>query len=324
MHVELIESTSVAEPTCAALRRCADVCLRALEPDEPTPPHAYFTHRLRHPGTHRPHRFFVAWDARREDILGYAETAWWDGTYSYMVEVDLNVAPDARRAGIGRRLVDAVADAARAQGRTSLVGSVPYDGPGRDFARALGAKFGLDEYRSRLFLDEAQLDVAPVAGCSLVRFTRRCPDEYAESFARLREVMNTTPQGGDITWPDDRWDLPRWRRIEANLDEAHVRPFVVVARDDMTGALVAMTEVMVVDEWPEVGEQGDTGVLAAYRGRGLAEWVKADMVAWLRTQCPRLRLISTWNAVVNEPMLRVNERLGYRDRRRWVESQLTL
>jgi GNAT superfamily N-acetyltransferase len=234
------------------------------------------------------------------------------------------VRPDARRSGVGRHLVEAAAEAARAQGRTSLLGSAPYDGPGLVFAKAMGAKFGLDEYRSRLFLKEANTDASPVEGFSLVPFNSRCPDRYAASYARMLEVMNTAPQGGDIEWPDDVWDVARVRRIEEHHDEVHLRSYVMTARDDATDELVALTVAAVFDEWPEVGEQWDTAVHPDYRLRGLARWVKTEAARWMREDRPELVLLSTWNAAVNDTMLAVNVGLGYRDRERWIESEISL
>jgi GNAT superfamily N-acetyltransferase len=324
VNVELLEPSTVSDADAAALHECAVECSQAMRPDEPTQPLVYIAHRLRHPGTARPHRSFVAWDDARARILGYVETVWHDGSYTYMVETDLNVRPEARRSGIGTRLVEAVAEAARAQGRRSLLGSAPYLGPGIDFAKAMGAKFGLDEYRSRLFLKEANTDASPVEGFSLVRFTTRCPERYAASYTRMLEVMNTAPQGGDIEWPDDAWDVERLRRIEAHHDELHLRPYVMTARDDETGELVALAMAVVFDDWPEVGEQWDTAVHPDYRLRGLARWVKAEAAKWMRADRPELVLLSTWNAAVNDSMLAVNVGLGYRDRERWIEAELSL
>jgi GNAT superfamily N-acetyltransferase len=88
--------------------------------------------------------------------------------------------------------------------------------------------------------------------------------------------------------------------------------------------LVGYTEVAVFDAWREFGDQWDTGVLPAYRGRGIAKWVKTEMLAWLREVEPSLQLLTTWNAAVNDSMLAVNKLLGYGERKRWIEAEITI
>jgi GNAT superfamily N-acetyltransferase len=239
------------------------------------------------------------------------------------VQTYVEVHPESRRFGVGRALVQAVSDIVIADGRTSLLGSAPYVGVGIDFARAVGAKFGLDEIRSVYRFDGSDAGTpTPADGISIVSWDSQCPQQYLRSFAALRAVMNTAPQGGDVEYPDDVWDAERVRRIEANLREQNVRLYEVTARDDAADELIGYTEVALFDSWPEAGEQWDTGVLPDYRGRGIARWVKTEMLRRLRHDHPSLQLLSTWNAAVNDSMLAVNKRLGYGDRERWIEAEL--
>jgi hypothetical protein len=48
------------------------------------------------------------------------------------------------------------------------------------------------------------------------------------------------------------------------------------------------------------------------------------MLRRLRHDHPSLQLLSTWNAAVNDSMLAVNKRLGYGDRERWIEAELSV
>lgn len=54
----------------------------------------------------------------------------------------------------------------------------------------------------------------------------------------------------------------------------------------------------------------NTAVVERHRGHGLGIFIKARMNAWLRAQRPDQTGIVT--AVVNDAMLRVNEKLGFR------------
>jgi mycothiol synthase len=324
VYVELIEPSAVTDSDIAAWHECTVACSLELHPNEPVSPPAYLADLARNPGTHRPRRYFLSWDGSRSRVLGSGETHWHDGAESYRLQAYVEVHPDARRAGVGRALVQAIGDAAVAAGRTAMLGSAPYSTGGIDFARALGAKFGLDEIRSVYRFDTPPLPVTPVEGLSIVSWLGVCPEDHVESFAELRAVMNSAPQGGDVEYPEDRWDVDRVRRIEATLREQNVQIYEVTARDDATGQLIGYTEVALFDTWPEFGDQWDTGVLPDYRGRGVARWVKTTMLDRLRRERPDVQLLSTWNAAVNDSMLAVNKRLGYGERQTWIEAQLQL
>jgi GNAT superfamily N-acetyltransferase len=324
MKVEHLDAATATDSEVAAWHACVVASYAALWPDEPAPPLAYLTQRVRNPGTLRPYHVYVAWDDARERALGAVETWWWDGANGHRIFADLYVDPSVRRQGVGRALVDGLSDVARAAGRTALMGGARYDGGGVDFTKTLGAKFGLDEYRSRLFLPEATVVPFSVPGFSVVRWTERCPDRWIESYARLSEVMNTAPQGAEVRWNDEKFDADRIRGHEKDMRTKQLGEYVVCVADDDADELVALTQVQVADTWPEVGDQHNTGVIPAYRGRKLAKLVKTDMALWLRRELPELRLISTWNAVENVSMLAVNAAMGYGQRERWTEAEIII
>jgi mycothiol synthase len=325
VDVQLIDAATVTDRDIAAWHECAITCAREMHPQEPLQPIAFTADMARRPGTARPRRYLVAWDDDHTSVLGSAETHWHDGAESHRVQTYVEVIPSARRRGVGRALVDAVREVATADGRTSLLGSAPHVGAGIDFARAVGAKFGLDEIRSVYRFDRQPPPRAEaVDGFTLVTWEGECPEEHLESFARLRAVMNTAPQGGDVFYPHDEWDDPRVRRVESTLREQNIRLYVVTALDDTTKELVGYTEVALFTPWPAFGDQWDTGVLPAYRGRGIARWVKSEMILSLRAAHPDLEMVVTWNAAINDSMLAVNKRLGYGDRETWIEAELTI
>jgi GNAT superfamily N-acetyltransferase len=324
VNVELVDPATITDADIAAMQVCAATCWHELHPAEPVPPVAHVAQLARNPGTVRPMRWFLAWDDARSRVLGAAETHWLEGAESFRVHMYIEVSPDARRRGVGRALLDAVREHAQGEGRTALLGSAAYAGAGVDFARAVGAKFGLDEIRSVYWLHEETLPLSAVPGISIVKWRSACPEEYVQSFADVRGVMNTAPQGGDVEYPDDRWDTDRVRQIEQNLREQQLDLYEVAARDDETGELVGYTEVVLYPNWPGFGEQWDTGVLPEYRERGVAKWVKTSMLQWLRNERTELKLLTTWNAAVNDAMLAVNKGLGYGSRERWIEAEVAV
>jgi GNAT superfamily N-acetyltransferase len=324
MRIELVDPATVPDASVQAWQRCLAASLLVQNPDEPVPPVQSLAEMTRNPGTSRPQRLSLAWDDAGTRVLGGVTTWWMDGENGHVVWVDLQVDPAVRRCGIGRALVAHVVDLAGRDGRRVVAGSGSYDNGAVGFGRAVGAVACLDEYRSRLLLHDRELPpMQEVPGYSPVRWVAQCPDEYAESFTRLKAVMNTAPLG-EMDLNDETWDVPRLRSKERTLRGRGQSELIVAARDEQSGELVAYTQVILTDSWPEVGEQGETGVLAEHRGRGLARYVKGDMARWLQREQPSLRLLVTWNATVNAAMLAVNEAIGFRDRELWANLEVRL
>jgi hypothetical protein len=113
------------------------------------------------------------------------------------------------------------------------------------------------------------------------------------------------------------------RAFEAAMQARHQHRLVVAACCARTGNLVGVTCVDVHRDSAQAG-QGPTAVAAAHRGRGLALWLKSDLVCRLIETEPQVRWITTTNAVENRQIRRVNETLGFRVMAAVAEFQRTL
>ena len=56
-----------------------------------------------------------------------------------------------------------------------------------------------------------------------------------------------------------------------------------------------------------------TGVAPEHRCRGLATWLKAEMLARIRERYPQAKRVMTNNGTDNAPMLAINRALGFGD-----------
>ena len=156
-------------------------------------------------------------------------------------------------------------------------------------------------------------------GYSLVRWIGACPDDLVETFARLREAMDTAPKGElDLTI---EWSPESVRAAERSNVRSGRRNLVVCVRHDAAGELVALTDVVVPAGRPAVAHQEDTVVRPDHRNRGLGRWVKAEMLRWLAEKEPQLELIVTWNATENSAMRSINTELGFVPGDTWTEWQ---
>ena len=98
----------------------------------------------------------------------------------------------------------------------------------------------------------------------------------------------------------EQWFEDYWRHPEADLDAS-----VAVVAD---GRPVAFCYLRIVPSGRAVTDM--TGTLRDYRGRGFAQLAKRATLA--NAAARGLELVVTENDETNAPMLRVNEKLGYR------------
>ncbi len=101
--------------------------------------------------------------------------------------------------------------------------------------------------------------------------------------------------------------VTRWRRCTSG----GLKPYIVLAIHEATGAVAGLTEVVVPAQHPERADQYDTIVVREHRGFGIDRAIKARMLFELRAAEPTLRQVQTWNAQHDESMLKLNAELGY-------------
>lgn len=234
-----------------------------------------------------------------------------------------------RRAGIGTAaLRKARAGMEAHDARTMTMYTAEDDG--KAFLRATGAELKIVERVSRLAMDEVdwermarwQGDLETRApGAALERYPRRLPDDFLEEYCPARQVMmNLMPfedlDHGEIEVRPEDWH-ETYARMDVNGEEHHT---VIVRESD--GAISAITDCSWSPESPSVVWQWFTGVHPDYRGRGLGKAIKADMALLLQERYDDLAWISTGNAATNASMLAINERMGFREHKRWETYQI--
>jgi GNAT superfamily N-acetyltransferase len=242
--------------------------------------------------------------------------------------LDVGVDVGQRRAGVASSLTRLAAQLAQQAGRRSILVESLDATPGGAACAALGGHPALGSTSSTLWLerlDRALVDRwidrrAERAGSySLVRWIGACSDDLLKPFAQLREAMETAPKG-DLDYTVE-WSPASIRAAEAAHARCHRRNLVLCARDDTTGELVALTDVLVPKGRRTVAFQEDTVVRPDHRNRGLGRWVKAEMLRWLADEEPHLEQIVTWNATENAAMRGINTELGFVAGDTWTEWQ---
>lgn len=216
----------------------------------------------------------------------------------------LTVLPDERRRGAGTALYEAVSEWAAERGLAELETMVEADD-----AESLGFARRRDfEERSRetgLELDVRRAPAValdPPPGVEIVSLLER-PDLAAAAFAVEVEAAPDVPGHEDWRAP------PRKLWVETQLFGPASPPGAVVlalAGDEVVGYAALR---LLPDGRRAIHTM--TGVKRAWRGRGVASTLKRAQIAWAREH--GIATLASTNELRNEPMRRVNERLGYRE-----------
>jgi GNAT superfamily N-acetyltransferase len=214
------------------------------------------------------------------------------------------VRPERRREGIGTALFAALCGWARERGATEVEAHIDdEETEGLAFARALGFVEVSRELRVALRLEDYDPPaVDPPPGIEIVTWAER-PDVTRGMYEVYREATPDIPgEEDDELAPYEEWfgehmsgsgDRPEWT-------------FVALAGDEVVGyAKFSLTEAQ-----PQTAFHDLTGVKRAWRGRGIAGALKRRQIRWAADN--GYTRVVTNNEERNEPIRRLNERLGYK------------
>jgi GNAT superfamily N-acetyltransferase len=283
------------------------------------------------------HRILFVGRAASGDVVAAAQIELPQLENRHTADVGVSVRPGFRGCGFGRALLQAVEERASSNGRRVLQGSTMgrfASGETRDarFAEAAGYRVARTEVRRDLRLpfdhDRAEaLEAASTpkaAGYDVVSWWNRCPDELVESRARLSWTLTADEPRGDLDIEDEQYDVDRIRRWEADIQKVGRELACTGAIDKLTGELAAVTEIGTPRPGDDVAMQFATVVDREHRGHRLGILVKLANLRLLEAHSSSPSRVSTWNAEVNEHMIRVNEELGFEVSGRALNWQKTL
>jgi mycothiol synthase len=252
----------------------------------------------------------------REDgcVVGHASAIFPQPENRHMTIARIIVTPERRRRGVGTALLRTILPDLGADGRTVVAGhGVKADASGEQWAQALG--FVRTHGFIRQILKVAEVDPAlwqrPVPdGFRLERWTATAPETLLAVYARARVAIADAPSG-ESTMAHREWTPERVRAHEETMRAGNWGNRVIVAVHEDSGEVAAITELSVRAEQPTRAFQGDTAVVAGYRGRGLGLAVKGAMLRWLTADRPDVEHVYTQTAHDNVHMARINFAVGF-------------
>jgi GNAT superfamily N-acetyltransferase len=216
----------------------------------------------------------------------------------------IGVLPEHRRKGTGTALYGAASAWARERGATELESEVRADDP-ESLAWAERRGFREVSRNSLMVLDLADVEPPPAdppQGIEIVPWAGR-PELAPGLYEVAREAVADIPGNED----DDVGDFDTWLRRD--MQGAGDRPEATfVALDG--GRVVGFAKFSISGDDDERAFHDLTGVLRAWRGRGIAAALKRTQIAWAKEQ--GFARLATFNEERNEPIRRLNQRYGYR------------
>ncbi len=230
------------------------------------------------------------------------------------------VRPQHRGRGLARRLATPVLDWLEDRSRWRLATSMKEGAPWEALAERAGLKRVYTDQTSRLYLADVDWEMmdawidraaARAGDYELFYWEPPIPEELIEKYCDMVAIMNTAPRE-DFEEEDESLTPEVWRQIEEREKLSHADLHCYVAVHKPTGDWAGYTMVETQRLYPMQAYQWDTAVDPTHRNRGLGRWLKATMLKRLRDEQPALEWIDTGNAASNEPMLRINQAMGFK------------
>lgn len=282
-------------------------------PGFPVRSYRSFALAAREPEDHLgPRGIWAAWEGRR--LLGIATLTHPRDDERAPAFPKLIVIPGERRRGVGTALLRALVAGVRAQGRVSLRNEqVRIGSAGAAWAEAVGfAEVNRNTWQMLQVqdVDPEAWNVPVPAGFRLEQWTDAAPEDLVSSFAEARNAILDAPSADPA---DERreWTVERVRADEAEVRATDDDYRFVVAVHEETGAVAALTGMVLTPGRTDLCWQRDTAVVGRHRGLGLGRSVKAAMMRELLADFPALQRVITSTATQNAAMIRVNEQVGY-------------
>jgi GNAT superfamily N-acetyltransferase len=253
--------------------------------------------------------------------------------------VEVQVHPAHRRRGHGSAMLDHLEAVAVEHGRSVLLTEVTYpydasaDGAGTPyvvFARRRGYQLGLGDVVRVLDLPVPAAGLRALAeeaephhrDYTFRQFVGPVPEDLVDSYAAILGTLLSEVPTGDIEREPEVFDAARVRAEERVLEDSGRTRFTTVALDP-AGEVAAYSELVLPRHDPGRAFQWGTLARPQDRGHRLGLATKARNLLMAQPRLGEVVLV-TYNAEVNEHMVGVNDRLGFRPVERLGEFQKRL
>ena len=238
---------------------------------------------------------------------------------TYWMEV--MVFPEHRRRGVGSALYERVESIVGSRsGRILRIGVKESMTDGVRFVTKRGFTETKRDWESRL--DVASFEEAPFAGAfgrieaegiTVTTLAKELARDRNSALRQAYELHEDCRLDVPSTDPITRHDFGHFKK---EIDGPSALPEAYYIAVDRDGRYVGESNLWASLEDPTFIWQGLTGVRRDARGKGIAMALKLHTVRYAKERGKRE--IKTWNDVRNQPMLRINEAMGFVKQPVWI------
>jgi GNAT superfamily N-acetyltransferase len=308
---------------------------KEMFPDDPPPSKDTTIKEMQNPHPDFKNFRWILTSKPDNDVIGYGRaTVHNESSPAYQANKhvafgNLFIDKSHRRLGFGTDLLKTLVNKVKDENKTIFQGGSILKS-GKAFCENLGGKLALQEEESRLTLKEVDWEMVNkwiedgaerAEGVTVERF-EVVPEGDIQNYCQIfTETLNLVPKG-ELEWEAN--ETPQTRRSREERNKLLNLTWTTFISREADGTISGLTETFYQPDQSTLLFQGLTGVRKKYQGRGLGKWLKAQMLKYAKKRFPEVKYVVTDFAVINDPMISINKRLGFKKQNFWNEYKFSV
>lgn len=265
-------------------------------------------------------KYWIARERGDSKIVGFAKAMFKNkGENDHVVWFDISVFPEWRKRGVGKKLFLFIYDFAVKGNKKCLMANTIHTIPaGEFFMNSLGFSIGNELIISQLDINDIDdsliadwISNAPNQLYTIGLWKGAYPENELDSIIKVKESMNTSPRN-NLDLQDMHWTKDELRRLEQFYLTRMVERWTAYVKDNQSKQIIGYSEIFWHSSENNIMYQGDTGIIKDFQGQGIAKWLKAYIIKKVLLDKNFVFYIRVSNSIINNAMLSINRKLGYK------------